>query len=75
MTPGVKETVTAKRGSVRPAAEENATEFTKRVSAKAAKVDDLERQIRDLAAQPEEQQSNQDSCSEPLSLRPPPPAV
>ena len=54
-TPGVKEAVTAKRGSVRPAAEENATEFTTRVSAKTAKVEDLHRQIRDLAAQLEEQ--------------------
>ena len=56
VTPGIKETATAKRGSVRPAEEENATEFSTRVSAKTAKVEDLHRQIRDLAAQLDKQQ-------------------
>ena len=57
VTPGVKETATAKRGSVRPAAEENATDFSTRVSAKTEKVADLHKQIRDLAAQLEQQQN------------------
>ena len=57
VTPGVKETATAKRGSVRPAAEEDATEFSTRVSAKAEKAADLHKQIRDLAAQLDKQQN------------------
>ena len=57
VTPGVKETATAKRGSVRPAAEENATEFSTRVSAKTEKVADLHKQIRDLAAQLDQQRN------------------
>ena len=42
VTPGVKEAVTAKRGSVRSAAEETATEFSTRVSVKTAKIADLQ---------------------------------
>jgi hypothetical protein len=72
VTPGVKETVTAKRGSVRPAAEENATEFTTRISAKAAKVEDLHRQIRDLAAQLEEQRTASANLAACTSSPPPP---
>ena len=48
VTPGAKETATAKRGSTRPAAEEDATEFSARVSARAEKVADLQQQVRDL---------------------------
>ena len=57
VTPGVKEAATAKRGSVRPVAEETATEFTTRVSVKTAKIADLQQQIRDLAAQLDAQES------------------
>ena len=51
-TPGVKEKVTAPRGQCRPAEEEEEAEpFEARVSARTAKVKELQQQIRDLAAQ------------------------
>ena len=50
-TPGVKEKVEAPRGQVRPAEEEEDSAFEERMSARTAKVRDLQQQIRDLAAQ------------------------
>ena len=49
-TPGVKEKVEAPRGQCRPAEEEEASAFEARMSARTAKVRDLQQQIRDLAA-------------------------
>ena len=49
-TPGVKEKVTAPMGQCRPAEEEEAGAFEARASVRAAKVKELQQQIRDLAA-------------------------
>ena len=50
-TPGVKERAEAPRGCCRPAEEEEAGAYEARTSARTAKVQELQQQIRDLAAQ------------------------
>ena len=50
-TPGIKDKAEAPRGQCRPAEEEEAGTFEARTSARTAKVQELQQQIRDLAAQ------------------------
>ena len=50
-TPGIKERAEAPRGQCRPAEEEDVGTFEARTSDRAAKVQELQQQIRDLAAQ------------------------
>ena len=76
-TPGVKEKVVAPRGQTRPASEEDASEYAARVSARSAKVADLQVQIRELADKLRCSEAREEELRQAAARRrasPPPPS-